>query len=352
MDPWTLNIILPVGISFYTFQTMSYSIDIYRRNLEPTRNFIAFAAFVSFFPQLVAGPIERASNLLPQILKRIPFSYEQSVQGIRLIVWGMFKKVVIADNLGPMVDSIFSSPEEYGSLTLILGVIYFSVQIYCDFSGYSDIAIGVSKTLGFELMTNFNRPYFSRNIGEFWKKWHISLSTWFRDYLYIPLGGSRVSSLKAIRNILIVFLVSGFWHGANWTFLVWGGLHGLYYVPSFIKKKKDQVKEARESRVKHLYGILSTYFIVLFAWVFFRSDSVRNAIHFFQEMIQLDNLSIQWLRGVPFVLMILLFDLLVRDVRNPFQKNHRFIYRSIFLVQLILIYNYFGERSTFIYFQF
>ena len=202
---WTLNIILPVGISFYTFQTMSYTIDIYRKKLEPTKDFIAFASFVSFFPQLVAGPIERASNLLPQILNKREFEYEQGVQGLRLILWGMFKKVVIADSLAPMVDNIFGNYQDLGGGTLWLGAIYFAFQIYCDFSGYSDIAIGTAKLFGFELMSNFKFPYFSRNIGEFWRRWHISLSTWFRDYLYIPLGGSQEGKWESIRNIFIIF---------------------------------------------------------------------------------------------------------------------------------------------------
>jgi alginate O-acetyltransferase complex protein AlgI len=210
---WTLNVILPVGISFYTFQTMSYCLDIYHGKLKPTKDFISFASFVSFFPQLVAGPIERASNLLPQILTNRIFKYEQGVQGLRLILYGMFKKVVIADSLAPHVDTIFKNYATLNGGVLLLGLIYFSFQIYCDFSGYSDIAIGTSKLFGFELMSNFKFPYFSRDIGEFWRRWHISLSTWFRDYLYIPLGGSKGGKWISIRNIFIIFIVSGFWHG-------------------------------------------------------------------------------------------------------------------------------------------
>jgi D-alanyl-lipoteichoic acid acyltransferase DltB (MBOAT superfamily) len=239
---WTLNIILPVGISFYTFQTMSYTIDVYRKKLEPTKDFISFASFVSFFPQLVAGPIERASNLLPQILKKREFQYEQGIQGLRLILWGMFKKVVIADSLAPLVDNIFGNYQDLGGGTLWLGAIYFAFQIYCDFSGYSDIAIGTSKLFGFELMSNFKFPYFSRNIGEFWRRWHISLSTWFRDYLYIPLGGSQESKWKSIRNVFVIFLVSGFWHGANWTFIFWGLFHSILFLPSFIFKTNRKYK--------------------------------------------------------------------------------------------------------------
>ena len=233
MHASTLQIILPVGISFYTFQTLSYSIDIFRGNLKATRDPVAFGAFVSFFPQLVAGPIERATNLLPQITSHREFTYEQGRDGMRLILWGMFKKVVVADSCAPYVDMCFDNPEAFSGSTLILGAILFSFQIYGDFSGYSDIAIGTAKLFGFELMTNFKFPYFSRDIAEFWRRWHISLSTWFRDYLYIPLGGSRVSKPKAIRNVFVIFLVSGFWHGANWTFIVWGGIHALLFIPLF-----------------------------------------------------------------------------------------------------------------------
>ena len=233
----TFGLLLPVGISFYTFQTMSYSLDIFNGKLKPTKDFISFASFVSFFPQLVAGPIERASNLLPQILNNRVFNYEQGVQGLRLILWGMFKKVVIADSLAPIVDNIFAGFLGFGGLELWLGMIYFSFQIYCDFSGYSDIAIGTAKLFGFDLMLNFRFPYFSRDIGEFWRRWHISLSTWFRDYLYIPMGGSRGSKFSSIRNIFIIFIISGFWHGANWTFLFWGFIHAILYLPLFLFNK-------------------------------------------------------------------------------------------------------------------
>ncbi|MDC1365328.1 MBOAT family protein, partial [Algibacter sp.] len=219
---WTLKVILPVGISFYTFQTMSYSFDIYYKKLKPTTNFLSFAAFVSFFPQLVAGPIERASNLLHQITNKRTFNYNQSVSGLKLIFWGLFKKIVIADALAPIVDDIFANYSTYPASTLILGVTLFSFQVYGDFSGYSDIAIGTAKLFGIELMSNFKFPNFSRNVAEYWQRWHVSLSTWFRHYIYIPLGGSRGSKLKSVRNICIIFLVSGFWHGANWTFIFWG----------------------------------------------------------------------------------------------------------------------------------
>jgi D-alanyl-lipoteichoic acid acyltransferase DltB (MBOAT superfamily) len=227
----TINIVLPVGISFYTFQTMSYSIDVYRGKLQPTKDFIAFAAYVSFFPQLVAGPIERATNLLPQFYYKRFFSYDKAIDGMRQILWGFFKKLVIADNCAEFVNYIFGNSDNMPGSALALGTIFFAFQIYGDFSGYSDIAIGLAKLFGFSLMQNFAFPYFSRDIAEFWRRWHISLSTWFRDYVYIPLGGSKNGTAKSIRNTLIIFLVSGFWHGANWTFLVWGFINALLFIP-------------------------------------------------------------------------------------------------------------------------
>ena len=288
---WTLNIILPVGISFYTFQTMSYTIDIYRKKLKPTKDFISFASFVSFFPQLVAGPIERASNLLPQILKKRVFEYEQGIQGLRLILWGMFKKVVIADTLAPMVDNIFGNYQDLGGGVLWLGAVYFAFQIYCDFSGYSDIAIGTAKLFGFELMSNFRFPYFSRNIGEFWRRWHISLSTWFRDYLYIPLGGSQEGEWKSIRNIFIIFLVSGFWHGANWTFVFWGLFHSILFLPSFIFKtnRKYTTSIIAENTLlpspKEFIQVITTFTLVTIGWVFFRSETITDAFSYLNQMI-------------------------------------------------------------------
>lgn len=227
----SLNIILPVGISFYTFQTLSYSIDVYKRKLEPTKDLIAFSAFVSFFPQLVAGPIERATHLLPQFYKKRSFDYSKAVDGMRQILWGLFKKIVIADNCAEFANQIFNNSADMNGSTLVLGALFFTFQIYGDFSGYSDIAIGTSRLFGFDLMRNFNFPYFSRDIAEFWRRWHISLSTWFRDYLYIPLGGSRGGTWMKVRNTFIIFIVSGFWHGANWTFIVWGALNAIYFLP-------------------------------------------------------------------------------------------------------------------------
>ena len=281
----SLNIILPVGISFYTFQTLSYTIDIYKGKIKPTNDLISFGVFVSFFPQLVAGPIERASNLLPQFLNKRNFNYESAKDGLRQILWGLFKKVVIADNCATYVNMIFDNPTNYNGSTLFLGGVLFAFQIYGDFSGYSDIAIGTSKLFGIKLSQNFAFPYFSRDIAEFWRRWHISLSTWFRDYLYIPLGGSKGNKIKVIRNVFIVFLISGFWHGANWTFIFWGGLNALYFLPLFLLNKNrknvgDIVIGQGLSAIKDWSQILLTFFITVIAWIFFRSETIVFAFKY------------------------------------------------------------------------
>lgn len=281
----SLDIILPVGISFYTFQTLSYTIDVYKRKLEPAKDIISFLAFVSFFPQLVAGPIERATNLLPQFYKKRVFEYDKAVDGMRQMLWGLFKKVVIADNCAEYANIIFNNYTDFSGSTLVLGAIFFTFQIYCDFSGYSDMAIGMSRLFGFNLMKNFAFPYFSRDIAEFWRKWHISLTTWFRDYLYIPLGGSKGSISKVIRNTFIIFLVSGFWHGANWTFIIWGLLNALYFLPFLLTKRNrknlDVVAENRAfPTIKELLSMLTTFSITVFAWIFFRAESVSQAFSY------------------------------------------------------------------------
>jgi D-alanyl-lipoteichoic acid acyltransferase DltB (MBOAT superfamily) len=290
LDPFTLKIILPVGISFYTFQTLSYTIDVYRRRLKPTDDILIFLAFVSFFPQLVAGPIERAKDLLPQFYQKREFSYTASVDGLRQILMGLFKKVVIADNCAPIVNQIFDNYTDYSGGVLILGAIFFAFQIYGDFSGYSDIAIGAGRMLGFQLTQNFAYPYFSRDIAEFWRRWHISLSSWFKDYVYIPLGGSKGGKWMNIRNVFIIFLVSGFWHGANWTFIFWGGLNALLFLPLLLsnrnRKNTDVVSGDRMlPSFREAFQIALTFTLVSITWIFFRADDLSSAIGYLQRIL-------------------------------------------------------------------
>ena len=278
----TLNIILPVGISFYTFQALSYSIDVYRRKIEASHDIIAFFAFVSFFPQLVAGPIERATNLLPQFTRKRSFDYGTAVDGCRQILWGLFKKIVVADNCATTCNQIFATYADQPASMLMVGALLFTFQIYGDFSGYSDIAIGTAKLFGIKLMRNFNIPYFSRDIAEFWRRWHISLTTWFRDYIYIPLGGSRVSKAKVIRNTLIIFLLSGLWHGANWTFVVWGAYHALLFLPLILlgknRKYTNAIAEGKHlPSIKEFAMMLITFLLVVVGWIFFRAETIGDA---------------------------------------------------------------------------
>ena len=364
----TLNIILPVGISFYTFQTMSYTIDVYRRKLEPTQDIIAFGAFVSFFPQLVAGPIERATNLLPQFYRKRTFTYEQGADGMRQILWGLFKKVVIADNCAEYANLIFNNYEDYNGATLILGAIFFTFQIYGDFSGYSDIAIGTSKLFGFSLMQNFATPYFSRDIAEFWRRWHISLSTWFRDYLYIPLGGSRGSKWQQVRNVFIIFIVSGFWHGANWTFILWGALNAIYFLPLLLlnKNRTHVTSVVAEGKllpsIKELIQIGITFSLTVFAWIFFRAESLSHASNFllgiYNSGIGLPNfdgrrkaLEILIIIGVMLIIEFLqrgkLHSLEFYEVKRSWVR--RLIY--VILISLIILYRQ-TDKQEFIYFQF
>ena len=357
---WTLNVILPVGISFYTFQTMSYSLDIYFKKLKPTRDFISFASFVSFFPQLVAGPIVRASHLLPQLLSKRVFKYDQGVQGLRLILWGMFKKVVIADSLAWRVNYSFENYHTLDGGTLLLGLIYFSIQIYCDFSGYSDIAIGTAKLFGINIRTNFNFPYFSRDIGEFWRRWHISLSSWFRDYLYIPLGGSKGSQWTSIRNIFIIFIVSGFWHGANWNFIVWGLTHALLYIPLFLigKNRQYTTNIVAENNwfpsIKELFQIGMTYFSTTIAWVFFRSENISSSFKYLNSMILKFSIPLDNRGGITYILLLICFDLFLLKNNNEMLEINFFISRwAFYIVILFLIYLHINlETSEFIYFQF
>ena len=286
----TLDILLPVGISFYTFQALSYTIDVYKQKIEPTRDIVSFFAFVSFFPQLVAGPIERATNLLPQMLRKRYFSYEEALVGLNLITYGFFKKIVVADRLAVHVNSVFGDVEMYNSITLITAVVFFTIQIYCDFSAYTDIARGVAKLFGFELMVNFNRPYLATTIKDFWKRWHISLTTWFTDYVYIPLGGNRKGKLMMYRNIFIVFLVSGIWHGANWTFVFWGLLHCAYQVLENIfnplrYKIEDALPKFANRFLQVFYWGL-TFSLIAFAWIFFRADSMQHAFAIINNILE------------------------------------------------------------------
>ena len=358
MDPWSLKVILPVGISFYTFQTLSYSIDIYRRKLNPTRNLIDFAAFVSFFPQLVAGPIERASTLLPQIASRRKFDYEEGLTGMRLILWGMFKKVVVADTCAIYVNDVFANYTEYSGPTLLMGAVFFAFQIYGDFSGYSDIAIGTARLFGIRLMTNFKTPYFSRDIAEFWRRWHISLSTWFRDYLYIPLGGSRVGRWRAVRNTFVIFTVSGFWHGANWTFIVWGFIHAVMFLPLLLSgsNRKNVGDVHGVPNLRELCGILATFAAVTLAWVFFRADSMSEAIGYLSHCGGMEGAIRFGKKGFALPLIAVFLDWWAKpnDTNGPFSTEYPFIQTVIFalLMFLILIGSMSYTHQEFIYFQF
>lgn len=285
----TLGIILPVGISFYTFQTMSYTIDVYQNKIKPTKDFIQFMGFVSFFPQLVAGPIERAGHLLGQFEKKRFFNYPFVIDGCRQMLWGFFKKIVIADTLAIVVNDIYGNVWGASGWHLAIATIFFAFQIYCDFSGYSDIAVGASRLFGFYLNRNFNFPYFSKNIIQFWQRWHISLSTWFRDYVFIPLGGSRVALSKYIRNIMATFVLSGFWHGANWTFIFWGFLHGIYFIPYAISKNRDHYKKEKESSpgLKDIHKIIFTFLLVIIGWIFFRAESIAQGVYIIKKIFSI-----------------------------------------------------------------
>lgn len=274
-DPVTLNIVLPVGISFYTFQTMSYVIDVYRGTTQAEYHFGKYATFVSFFPQLVAGPIERSNNFLPQIKQKHVFDYDKAMYGVKLMLWGYYKKIVIADVLSEYVQKVFDSPHDYTGFALVIATVFFTLQIYCDFSGYSDIAIGTAKLFGIDLMTNFKSPYFSGSVREFWSRWHISLSTWFKDYVYIPLGGNRVGKVRHYINLMITFLVSGLWHGANWTFVAWGGVHGLVQVAETAIIGKKETK----SRFMRVVRTVTVFVFCAFAWIFFVSHTINDAIY-------------------------------------------------------------------------
>lgn len=364
----SLNIILPVGISFYTFQTLSYTIDVYRKKIEPTKDFVAFSAFVCFFPQLVAGPIERATHLLPQFYHKRSFEYTKAVDGLRQILWGLFKKIVIADNCAYFANQIFNNSTEMNGSSLALGAIFFSFQIYGDFSGYSDIAIGTSRLFGFDLKQNFSYPYFSRDIAEFWRRWHISLSTWFRDYLYIPLGGSKGGIWMKIRNTFIIFLVSGFWHGANWTFIVWGVLNALYFLPLLIRQENrnnlDIVAEGKYlPTFKELRAMLFTFILSAFAWIFFRAENIGHAYSFIGEIFSFSFFDFpnfhEQRRAFTIIVLIVLFmivewvgrekDYAIQGIGIRWRRSLRF---SFYYVIVIFILWFSEKEQEFIYFQF
>ncbi len=358
----TLAIILPVGISFYTFQTLSYTIDIYRGKIAPTHNIIAYFAFVSFFPQLVAGPIERAGHLLPQFLQKRAFNLPLAKDGLRQILWGLFKKTVIADNLAPYVDKIFSNYEAYSGPMLILGTLYFAVQIYCDFSGYSDMAIGTARLFGFDLKRNFAYPYFSRDIGEFWRRWHISLSTWFRDYVYIPLGGNRTKTIMHhFSNILLTFTISGFWHGANWTYILWGFLNGLFYLPPSIRGPHTHETEVvAMGRVFptpfEFFQICRTFILIAFAWIFFRATSLSHAVGYISHIGTGSWLApLRHTKGLWYVLLIIVIDWIQREKLHPLEisKLPQYTRWSIYyLITLLILFIGKTGHVPFIYFQF
>ena len=356
-----LNIVLPVGISFYTFQTLSYTIDVYRGKISATRDFILFASYVTFFPQLVAGPIERARRILPQLSKKRTFDWNQSRDGVRKIILGFFKKVVIADSLSPMVDFTFNNYQELSSLALLLGAFYFTIQIYCDFSGYSDIAIGISKLFGINLMENFNYPYFSKNIGEFWKRWHISLTTWFRDYLYFPLGGSHGTVVSAIKNVTIVFIISGLWHGAKWTYIFWGVIHVIFYIPYFLRRRGNKNNTFLPLLIfkNKALGIFSTFSIVMLSWIFFRSNSIVDAWQYifrlfsFTQSNQLILNPANNLNSGYYILYICFF-LSIEYYISLNKKETILIERGINVLLLLisLFFVQIQEAESFIYFQF
>ncbi len=368
LQPHTLHLILPVGISFYTFHTLSYTIDVYRRNFEPTKDVTSFFLFVSIFPLAMAGPIERATNLLPQIYKRRIFEYDQAVDGMRQILWGLFKKIVIADNCATYVNQVFENYQTHSGSTLLLGAIFFTFQIYCDFSGYSDMALGIGKLLGFKFIRNFNYPYFSRDIAEFWRRWHISLTTWFRDYVYIPLGGSRVSKAKVVRNTFIIFLLSGFWHGANWTFIAWGAYHAILFLPLILLgKNRKYTNVVAEGKIfpsmKEIFQLTITFSLVAIGWVFFRAESIGQALGYLSGIFNMSLFSLPYMKAfmnrfLPIfasIIIMILVEWLQRNKQHGLQlspKVPKIVRYFIYLLFIFLIHRYQGDSSTFIYFQF
>jgi len=364
VNPWTLKVILPVGISFYTFHGLSYVIDIYKDRIKPEKNFIKYSVFVSFFPLLVAGPIERATHLLPQIQKPRVFDQHKAIDGMRQILWGLFKKIVIADQCATYANMIFNHEQGYSGSTHVLGAVFFAFQIYCDFSGYSDIAIGTAKLFGIDLLKNFAFPYFSRDIAEFWRRWHISLSTWFRDYLYIPLGGSKVGTWMKVRNTFIIFLVSGFWHGANWTFIIWGLLNAIYIMPMILfKTNRNNLDIAAQGKLfpslKEFLSIAFTFGLTVLAWIFFRSQSVTAAFHYIKKIISGSLFSMPAIKDPVLFILLAIFIMVewvgrerhyaLENIGIRLPKPIRWV-TYYALVAAILYFA--GTEQQFIYFQF
>ncbi|MCD9855259.1 MBOAT family protein [Epilithonimonas sp. JDS] len=370
ISPLMLNVVLPVGISFYTFHGLSYVIDIYKNRIKAERNFVDYAVFVSFFPLLVAGPIERATHLLPQIKKKRTFDYSKAANGLRQILWGLFKKIVIADNCAVFANQIFNNSEDMSGSTLVLGALFFTFQIYGDFSGYSDIALGTARLFGVELLRNFAFPYFSRDIAEFWRRWHISLSSWFKDYLYIPLGGSSGGNWMRIRNTFIIFVVSGFWHGANWTFIVWGFLNALFILPSIIMKtNRNHIGIVAKGRLlpsmKELVQMILTFSLTVFAWIFFRAVNIDHAISYIAGIFKPSLFTLpkfDLMENVTSTIILIVIFLLIewqgRENQYAIQGIGKVNSKSIrwisYIIILLAIYFYgnFGENVEFIYFQF
>ena len=371
-DPWVLNIILPVGISFYTFHGISYVIDMYNNRIKPEKNFINYSLFVSFFPLLVAGPIERATHLLPQLQKKREFDYLQAVEGLKQMLWGFFKKIVIADQCSIYVNMIFTGSTNLSGSTYVLGAIFFAVQIYCDFSGYSDIALGTAKLFGISLLRNFAFPYFSRDIAEFWRRWHISLSSWFRDYVYIPLGGNRGSLWKKIRNIFIIFLLSGFWHGANWTFIAWGALNAVYFLPlMLLKKNRTNLDIVAKGKIlpsaKDVLNMALTFGITCFAWIVFRSQSLEEALAYFKKIFSSSIFSIPYFPGIGSLTLTMITTIIITILFFIIEwlgREQQFAIASIninwsrplrwsaYFATVIIILIYSNNQQPFIYFQF
>jgi alginate O-acetyltransferase complex protein AlgI len=362
-SPLLLNVILPVGISFYTFHGLSYVIDIYYKRITPEKNVIDYTLFVSYFPLLVAGPIERATHLLPEVKVKRTFDFEKAKEGIYQIIWGLVKKVVIADTCATYANAIFDNYPSMNSLSLILGAIYFAFQIYGDFSGYSDIALGVSKLFGLDLLRNFNYPYFSRDIAEFWRRWHISLSSWFRDYLYIPLGGSRGSKLKQVRNVFIIFVVSGFWHGANWTFVAWGFINAMYFLPSLLLGTNRNNMETAElhwdfNSVKVFFSILATFLLSCLAWIFFRANTIQMAFDYIGKIFTNGTFASQFLQNQRYshelLLLVLAFVVVEWNSRykiEPISGKYSWLKMTLCILSIIALGTY-ADYKEFIYFQF